>query len=81
MWPLVVVGELLQRPEVGFDLVPTQSTAVTVSVAVDSVDPDSEVWITVAGEVNQGISRGCRRSLKQQSPDTSRCWRDGDAAE
>lgn len=40
--------------EVEFDLVPAESAAVSVSVSVDSTDPDSELWITVAGEGEPG---------------------------
>lgn len=39
---------------VEFDLVPARSAAATVSVAVDPVDPDSEMWITVVGDGETG---------------------------
>jgi len=40
--------------EVEFELVPTESAAVSVSVSVDPTDSDGELWFTVAGEGEPG---------------------------
>lgn len=45
---------VVANDEVEFELVPTESAAVSVSVSVDPTDWDSELWITVAGQGEPG---------------------------